>query len=278
MKRKLAGILVALVLAVVGTVSLMAYVEKAKNDAIEDDAQVQVLVVQREVPAGAPLSIVAGAVAPTDVPKRLVSPDALRTLEGIDENLVTAVALQPGEQLLLSRLVIGGEVERVEVPEGLQEITLSLDPERAVGGALAPGELVGMLLSFNSENLEDAGVTPSTDETGDTIDGPRSTPKTTHLTLSKILVTAVQYSVTDATRPAETATTDANGSLIPGTTVATAPSSVLLITLAVTTAQAEQITFAAEFGKIWLTRQNADTDTEGGRILTLDQVYLTVKE
>ena len=41
MKRKLVGILVALVLAIVGTVSLVGYVEKAKNDAIEDDAELQ---------------------------------------------------------------------------------------------------------------------------------------------------------------------------------------------------------------------------------------------
>mgnify|MGYP003353887431 FL=1 len=52
----------------------------------------------------------------------------------------------------------------------------------------------------------------------------------------------------------------------------------LLVTLAVTTPQAEQITFAAEFGMIWLTRQNADTDTTGGTILTLEKVYGVVKE
>ena len=56
------------------------------------------------------------------------------------------------------------------------------------------------------------------------------------------------------------------------------PASVLLVTLAVTTPQAEQITFAAEFSMIWLTRQNADTDTTGGTILTLEKVYGVVKE
>ncbi|MFM2183148.1 MAG: hypothetical protein RJB61_1442 [Actinomycetota bacterium] len=279
MKRKLVGILVALVLALVGTVSLVGYVEKAKNDAIEDDAQVKVLVVQRDIPAGATLAIIGNAVLATDVPKRLVSPDALTSLDSVDPTLVAGVDLKAGEQLLASRLVNADDLVRVEVPEGLQEITLALDPERAVGGALAPGEFVGILLSFDSEDPEAAGVTTTTDET-QTTDGeplPRL-PKTTHLTLSQILVTAVQYSFTDTQRTAQPPTTDENGDIIPGTTVATAPASVLLVTLAVTTPQAEQITFAAEFGLIWLTRQNADTDLTGGSILTLDKVYGVVKE
>ncbi|MEY4605466.1 MAG: Flp pilus assembly protein CpaB [Actinomycetota bacterium] len=279
MKRKLVGILVALVLALVGTVSLVGYVEKAKNDAIEDDAQVKVLVVQRDIPAGATLAIIGNAVLATDVPKRLVSPDALTSLDNVDPTLVAGVDLKAGEQLLASRLVNADDLVRVEVPEGLQEITLALDPERAVGGALAPGELVGILLSFDSEDPEAAGVTTTTDGTeGIEADAIPRLPKTTYLTLNQILVTAVQYSFTDTQRTAQPPTTDENGEIIPGTTVATAPASVLLVTLAVTTPQAEQITFAAEFGLIWLTRQNADTDLTGGSILTLDKVYGVVKE
>lgn len=279
MKRKLVGILVALVLALVGTVSLVGYVEKAKNDAIEDDAQVTVLVVQRDIPAGATLAIIGNAVVPTEVPKRLVSPDALTSLDNVDPTLVAGVDLKAGEQLLASRLVNADDLVRVEVPEGLQEITLALDPERAVGGALAPGELVGILLSFDSEDPEAAGVTTTTDGTeGIEAAAIPRLPKTTYLTLNQILVTAVQYSFTDTQRTAQPPTTDENGDIVPGTTVATAPASVLLVTLAVTTPQAEQITFAAEFGLIWLTRQNADTDLTGGSILTLDKVYGVVKE
>lgn len=278
MKRKLVGILVALVLAIVGTVSLVGYVEKAKNDAIEDDAQVEVLVVQRDIPAGATLAVVAAAVAPTEVPKRLVSTDALVSLDGVDPTLVAGVDLKVGEQLLGSRLVSSESLVRVEVPKGLQEITLSLDPERAVGGVLAPGESVGILLSFDTEDPDAAGITTTTDYTGNTQAPLPRLPKTTHLTLNEILVTAVQYSYTDTQRTTQPPTTDENGDIIPGTTVATAPASVLLVTLAVTTPQAEQITFAAEFGLIWLTRQNADTDLTGGTILTLEKVYGVVKE
>ena len=46
--------------------------------------------------------------------------------------------------------------------------------------------------------------------------------------------------------------------------------------MAVNAPEVEQIVFAAEFGRIWLTGQNANTDDDGSRILTLDQVYVQV--
>ncbi|MFM8266588.1 MAG: Flp pilus assembly protein CpaB [Ilumatobacteraceae bacterium] len=273
MKRKFGGIVVAIVLAVIGTVSLMGYVNKAKNDAVEDSQQIEILVVARAVPQGASIAVIAAAVEPTLVPQRLVSPDALRDLDGLDATLVAGVALQPGEQLLRSRLVGASTLVRVEVPAGLQEITIALAPERAVGGVIQPGETVGLVISF--EPFGEAAAGESTTETTDNADGAQSTPNTSHLTLSRILVTAVQYSASDTTRDAPA---DGEDGDVTATTVAVAPSGVLLVTLAVTTAQAEQIVFGAEFGSLWLTRQNADTDTEGGRILTLDQVYVIVQE
>ena len=62
--------------------------------------QVEVLVVQRDIPSGATLAVIAAAVAPTQVPKRLVSTDALVSLDGVDPTLVAGVDLKVGEQLL----------------------------------------------------------------------------------------------------------------------------------------------------------------------------------
>lgn len=273
MKRKFGGIVVAIVLAVIGTVSLMGYVNKAKNDAVEDSQQIEILVVARAVPQGASIAVIAAAVEPTLVPQRLVSPDALRDLDGLDATLVAGVALQPGEQLLRSRLVGASTLVRVEVPAGLQEITIAVAPERAVGGVIQPGETVGVVLSFEPFGEAAAGD-GTTDPTEDTT-GVQSTPNTSHLTLNRILVTAVQFSVSDTTRETPPLGEDGDAT---ATTVAVAPSGVLLVTLAVTTAQAEQIVFAAEFGSLWMTRQNADTNLEGGRILTLDQVYVVVQD
>ena len=288
MKRRIGGIILALVLAVVGTVALMAYVNKAKDDAVEDAQQVKVLVVKQTVPQGSSLAVINDAVALTDVPQRLVADGALRDLDGVDASLVAGIALLPGEQLLRSRLVDPETLARVEIPDGLQEITIALDPQRAIGGALQPGEEVGIILSFDPFRINVATSTETTvpvDPTETTVEQPTQTPNTTHLTLQKVLVTAVQISAQDSDRRTETTEGDGGGDGGDGsgddasvTTVNEAPSNVLLVTLAVTTAQAEQITFAAEFGHIWLTRQTEDTDPTGGRIVTLDQVYVAVPE
>lgn len=285
MKRRIGGIILALVLAVVGTVALMAYVNKAKDDAVEDAQQAKVLVVKQAVPQGSSLAVVIGAVELTDVPQRLVADGALSDFDGVDASLVAGIALLPGEQLLRSRLVDPATMARVEIPDGLQEITIALDPQRAIGGALQPGEEVGIILSFDPFRINAATSTETTvpsDPTETTVEQPTQTPNTTHLTLQKVLVTAVQISAQDSDRRTESTEgdggDDGSGEDASVTTVNEAPSNVLLVTLAVTTAQAEQITFAAEFGHIWLTRQTEDTDPTGGRIVTLDQVYVAVPE
>ena len=47
----------------------------------------------------------------------------------------------------------------------------------------------------------------------------------------------------------------------------------MLVTLALSSPQVEQLVFGAEFGHIWLTAENADADESGTRIVTLGEVY-----
>ena len=42
--------------------------------------------------------------------------------------------------------------------------------------------------------------------------------------------------------------------------------------MAVSTADAVKIVHAMEFGKVWLTKQNDDTDTDGGDAITSEEV------
>ncbi len=278
MKRKIIGIAVALVLAVIGTLALVAYVENAKDNAVQEEAQVMVFVVTDTIRQGATLSEVRSAVALTEIPARLQAADAITDLDDVADGLVAGVELLPGEQLLESRLVDAASLVRVEVPEGLQELTLALSPERAVGADLEAGDLVGVVLSFAPFDI---GVAQTDDTNPDSTDtaAAAQTPNTTHLTLSNILVTGVQYSQEDSQRVSEVQTAAADGETDATTLAATvdeAPGQQLLITLALSSPEVEQIVFAAEFGLIYLTGQNADTDIEGTRIVTLSQVYIPV--
>lgn len=285
MRRRIIGIVLAVVLAVVGTLALVRYVKSAKDDAVRPEEQVQVLVVNQDIPEGASVSEVIDSVGPVDVPRRLVAPGALTDLVGLDPTFVTDTELNKGEQILPSRFVDPQSLVRVSVPKGLQEITFAFTPERAVGAALLAGDTVGVLFSFEPFDLNTSG-TPSqptettvlADPTQTTV-APTRTPNTTHFVLHKILVTSVKFSKQDSVRASEIqgTTDDANGTeTTVAPVVAEAPADQLLVTMAVSAAEAEQLVFAAEFGTIWLTSEGPNASEEGTRILTLAQVMVPV--
>lgn len=284
MKRRVLGIVLALILATVGTLALVAYVKSAKKDASKNEEQVKVYVVTKDIRLGATVSEIKQQITLTDVPKRLEVTGAVTDLTQLKDTLVAGVRLKAGEQLLSSRLVDPLTLVRVAVPNGLQEMTVALPPERAVGAALSPGDTVGIVISYDSGSISSTGPTTASTTTlaGGTDTTSSTTPRslsTTHLTLQKILVTAVQLSQQDSQRASKINVAAPSGAG-PADTIAAnvneAPSGQLLITLAVSGPQVEQIVFAAEFGHIWLTLEGANADEGGTRILTLDQAYVTV--
>jgi pilus assembly protein CpaB len=286
MNRRIVGIVLAVLLGVVGTVVLARYVQSARDDAAEPEPTATVLVVSGNLAQGASLDDVAASVDSTEVPERLVADGALDDLDGLDPELVVGVELRPGEQLLRSRLVEPAELVSVDVPAGLQELTIALDPERAVGGQIEPGATVGIVISYEPFDLASSGTpsVPSSDPNGPIaltapeVTVPSKTPNTTHLTLNQILVTSVQLSRNDAERSTETRTADEGSGDEPvvAADISEAPGDRLLVTMAVTAPEAEQIIFAAEFGSLWLTGQDARTDVSNSRILTLQQAYVGV--
>lgn len=285
MNRRIVGIALAVLLGAVGTFVLANYVQSARDEAAEPEPTTSVLVVTGQVAQGATLDEVDGNVELAQVPERLVADGAIEDLDGLDPELVVDVALRPGEQLLRSRLVEPSELVSVETPAGLQQLTVALDPERAVGGQVEAGATVGIVMSYEPFELATSG-SPSGDSSAPSepiaitaTDAPvvTKTPNTTHLTLNQILVTSVQLSRDDAERSTETRSAEDGGDEpVVAADISEAPGDRLLVTLAVTAPEAEQIVFAAEFGRLWLTGQDARTDTSNSRIVTLQQAYVGV--
>jgi pilus assembly protein CpaB len=278
MKRRILGIVVALLLAALGTAALVAYVQHAKDDAVTEQAEVPVLIVTKEIAQGASLADIRDSVQQQQVPRRLLAEKALTTLDGENQSLVAAVALHPGEQVLSSRLTDPRSLIRVDAPKGLQEVTIKLDPERAAGAQVKPGDTVGVLLSFDPFDQDSQTANPTESTVPGAPQAGARTPNTTHLTFHKVLVTAVQLSKADSERATELTdgSTSSADVAANAATVDEAPSDTLLVTLALDTPSVEQVVFAAEFGHIWLTIEGADASEANGRIVTLNQVYATV--
>ena len=243
MKARLLGGIAALVVAIIGTVLLFNYVQGADRRALANTETQDVLVVKQEVPAGTPASQLSQYVTSKPVPKTAVAADGVQDLSSLGL-MVTSVALVPGEQLLSSRLVDANAYlgpARVAVPAGLQEVTLRLGIERVVGGKIQAGDTVGIFISM-----------------ADSAGGGNGT----QLTFHKVLVTAVQFSSgAPAQTQAETTHASSTGSLNADKSAQTSSDS-YLITFARDAIDSEKLVYAAEFGKIYLSKEPADA-TEG---------------
>lgn len=252
MKARLLGGIAALVVAIIGTVLLFNYVQGADRRALANTETDDVLVVKQEVPAGTPASQLGQYVVTKAVPRTAVAADGVVDLGSLGSK-VTSVALVPGEQLLSSRLVDATAYlgpARVEVPAGLQEITLRLPIERVVGGTVQAGDTVGIFISM-------ASAAASTDQAS----GGGS--NATQLTFHKVLVTAVQFSSgAPAQTQGEATQASSQGALNADSDKKQTTSDSYLITFARNAVDAEKLVYATEFGKIYLSKEPADA-TEG---------------
>jgi pilus assembly protein CpaB len=252
MVRKLIGIVAALLLAGIGTVVLISYVKTAEQRALAGEQTVSVLVLQEAISAGTPADQLTGSVKPERVPAKVQAAGSVEALTELD-GLVAAVDLVPGEQVVAQRFVDPPTFAArgaVEVPAGLLQVTVSLSPERALGGRLKPGDTVGVLASFGDVSDEE---------------GAESGP-TTHLVLHKVLVTNVQGGVAGTASPAP-------GDEDPGADPSAVPGGNLLVSLALDAGSVERVVFAAEFGSLWLSDEPPDADEAGTRIQTKGTIY-----
>jgi pilus assembly protein CpaB len=275
-KRRIIGIAAALLMAIIGTVALVGYVQSAKDKAVADETLVDVYVVDKLVPKGAEPDTIKSSVSVEHIPSRLKQSGAITNLDAVGTN-VAAIDLQPGDQLLAARLVPKAQV--TDAVADKVQISAVLAAERAVGGTLQKGDLVGVYLSFDPFDLDSGGQiaesTPAVDPSAAiAADGtpttttavPMKSPNTTRLEFQHVLVTNVQ--TTDA--PVNGEAEDTNG-------VAQVSGLKYVVTLALSPEQSERFVFATEFGHVWLSNEPASVSDDGTRLVTLGNVYSVVK-
>lgn len=273
-KRRVMGIVTAAILAIIGTVSLVGYVQSAKDKAVGDETLVDVYIVDDLVPKGAEPETIRAAVSLKQVPARLRQDGAVTDLAAIGE-LVAATDFQPGDQLLAARLVSPEQVSE-EVTDKVQVAAL-FEAERAVGGAIQKGDLVGIYISFDPFDLDAAGRTPeptgaNTDTgaeavTATTVALPTRSPNVTRLEFQHVLVTNVQTI---------SAPVSLEGGVENDTGVVQVTGAQYVVTLALSPEQSERFVFATEFGHVWLSIDPSSVADDGTRIVTLDTVFMVV--
>lgn len=224
-KRVLIAVL-AVILAVLGIASLVAWTNGARDRAFSGTETVSVYQVTKNIPAGAEAESLEGSVEQISLPKAGIPATAVTSLASLRGKVATA-NLVPGEVLVTGRFGTGNDVQETPVPKGLQELSLELSSARVLGGVLKRGDYVGIVSSYG--NYPD-------DET--------------NFVINRVLLLSVTSQAADG---------DASQSqVVQGGTIQ--------VRLALNSVGVEKVVNAAEFGKIWLTRQGKDADVARAKI------------
>jgi len=244
-RRRVLGVALALVLAVVGAVALVSYSKKGHDDNVAAGALTNVYVVNKLIPKGSDVAIVTTSVEQEQIPANLVQPGTINPSDVGDKT--AAVDLLPGEQLIGARFVTKAQSD---APADKVQVSAKLDAERVVGGTLTKGDTVGVYLSFEPFDSNKLATDTTT---------PDKTPSMTHLEFQQVLVTNVQTAAD---------TTDKDGAVKSGQ---------FIVTLALTPAQSERFVFATEFGHVWLSNEPATVKDDGTSLTTLGSIFTVVK-
>lgn len=261
--RRMIGIVAAVALAAVGTLLLVGYVKAAEERALAGEEVVPVLVVDQPVEQGTGPDGLIEALRTERVPAKVAAEGAVAEIDDL-EGLVAGVDLVPGEQLTIQRFVAPETLavtKRVPAPEGFLEVTVSLAPDRALGGQIVPGDRVAVIASFDP--IQVGAPEPGTEEAGDEVvveddevfvgetitdpEGVTRAPHATGLLLRGSLVTNVQVEQLPREPVDE----------IPEDAPELAPTGNLLVTLALTPEDAPRVVFTAEHGFLWLASDDA---------------------
>jgi pilus assembly protein CpaB len=149
MPRRSIAAIAAVLLAVFGAVVIIQYVRGADSRAQAGEDLVDVLVVTGEVAPGTPAGDLAGSVSVERVPERLLAPGAVTDLSDLGGQVNTA-ALVPGDQVISTRFAEPEALApegTVLAPEGMVEVSVSLEAQRALGAQLRAGDKVGVQIT-----------------------------------------------------------------------------------------------------------------------------------
>jgi pilus assembly protein CpaB len=272
--RRVLGVLAGIVVAGFGAILLVNAVERQQDADEPSVVFTEVLVAVTPVPRLTPVAELANFVAPTEVPANLVAPGALISLDGLDPAFVALSEILPGEQVLAARFGDQRLLGRIFIPDGLVEVSVSMGADRALGGTLIAGETVGLLATFEPPLPAAPTAGDPTVVTAPTSFGRSDLPVActgggacySDFVLHGALVTSVQYSGGDVAIVQQNNQPNEDG-------VIQAPTAQVLVTMAVPSADAAKVVFAAEFGRLWLTREGERSVTGGENPVTLDRLF-----
>ena len=229
MDRRRVLLVVAAIIAALGTLLVFLYVRGADDRANQKYHAVQVLKAVKQINIGETVAAAqaAGKIEEGEVGEGERLPDALNSLEAINGQ-IAQTNIYPGEQIIASKFgATAASSNTLTIPKGSIAVSINLTDTARVAGFVNPGDKVAIFMNST---------------------GGAGLGSFTRLLLSDIEVIAV-----GTTTVVPTTTTDASGAQ----TTEQLPRT--LFTLGVTQAQAEKILFASGNGELAFGLLNGDS-------------------
>lgn len=241
MKRRALTIALAVLLAVLGTGGVLAYVNHANARALAGQHAVTVLIARQAIPAGtsAADAQARGLLRAERLPSASVPADALVAISPDLAALVTDADVQPGQLLLRPMLVTKTQdATGLAVPRGKFAVAIQFCVPEAVAGYVQPGSQVAV---FETTVGGNANITGQAACSGaHTFTGAQHA--TTRLVLPRVTVLAVGQSTGGQSTGGQSGATPSSGGA----------QNVSLITVAVSQADAGRLIQVSENGLPYL--------------------------
>lgn len=254
MNRRVVGLVVAVVLAAVATVALYLYVNRADERAAQEFDLRQVYVATQRIEAGTPVdaAISQGLIQQREIPDTAVAEGAIGSLDQIQGQVAT-VPIVAGQQIVVENFGAQASVgigSDIEVPEGLQAVSVDLSVVPGLAGFVDAGERISVLtlidLDADQATQQPAAQQPAEGET-EAAQQP-TTPQASgegqqaRYVVQNALVLAIGQRVT---------TFDENGT--PTGKGIQESNDNYIFTLALTPTEIEKLVFAKDQGTLWAT-------------------------
>jgi pilus assembly protein CpaB len=243
-KRRVLTVALAMLLAVLGTGGVLAYVRQADNRALAGQKAVSVLVAGQLIPSGTTVAAALrdGMLTSQKLPAASLPSDAMSSVPAGESALVLSADVQPGQLLLRPMLVTAAQVTSggLGIPAGMVAVTIDLCLPAAVAGNVKAGSQVEV---FDTYGPKASALTANCSQSHEQQDYG---DVRTQLVLPRVQV----LSIGPAT--ASTSGTSATGTSSGTSQTSAASSTDVLVTVAVSPASAGRLIQLTETGLPYL--------------------------
>lgn len=254
---------------------VLAYVHKADSRALAGMRAVSTLVAQGQIPAGTTANSAQqeGLLRSETLPVSSVPANAVHSITPDLGSLVMSAQVQAGQLLLRPMLVTSAQATAtgaLAIPKGMIAITIPLCLPEAVASYVQSGSQVAV---FDTYATKKASLQESCSQSGVSHQAEGPGGIVTRIVLPRVLVLATGQAAASGTTTSTTASSSPFSHNSQTDPQSSAPTGSVLVTLAVTQANAERLILIARAGLPYLALLTSSSQTgfETGRLQPLFQ-------